>query len=135
MTLPYCCLPKYADSIDNQEFPTHAVLPGLLLRVDNIVRREKLYLRTITIKELANIVNTKIYILRHHVLNGYGFSHYSEFINSYRIEAVLHHFHTQGHPLSLLNIALDHGFSSLTTFNRTFKHFTGLSPRHYLGNL
>jgi AraC-like DNA-binding protein len=57
---------------------------------------------------------------------------FNDYINRYRIEAVKRAIQSGEHQQkSLLGIALDCGFNSKATFNRTFKKFTQASPSEY----
>ena len=61
---------------------------------------------------------------------------FHEFINEYRIRDVTRKMKDPANDhLTLLGIALDAGFNSKTTFNRTFKQITGLSPAEYKNDL
>lgn len=57
---------------------------------------------------------------------------FSDFINEYRIEAVIKRFEDPDYiNITLLGIAYDCGFNSKTTFNRVFKKTTGKTPLQY----
>ena len=53
----------------------------------------------------------------------------NEFINELRINDAIEKLKNTDNKI--LDIALDTGFDSLSTFNRAFKHFTGTTPREY----
>jgi ligand-binding sensor domain-containing protein/AraC-like DNA-binding protein len=58
---------------------------------------------------------------------------FNDFINQYRVEAVKKKFEDpRSRDYTLLAIAEECGFNSKTSFYRTFKKFTGLTPTEYL---
>ncbi len=86
----------------------------------------------LTIKVLANKVNTPEHQLREMINQHMGFRNFSEFLNSYRIVAAC----KQLEDLALirkpiLSIALELGYGSIATFNRAFKAKIGQTPKEY----
>lgn len=67
------------------------------------------------------------------VLNQHAGKSFNEFVNEYRIEEVKKKL-LQAYPgnLTITGIALECGFNSQATFQRTFKQFTGISPTEFL---
>lgn len=58
---------------------------------------------------------------------------FNEFINEYRIEAIREKMqHEQYRNQTIASLAYDCGFNSLSTFQRSFKSVTGVTPREYL---
>ncbi|MEM1390110.1 MAG: AraC family transcriptional regulator [Pseudomonadota bacterium] len=58
-----------------------------------------------------------------------GFRNFNALVNKYRIEAAKEALMSpDAHQTSILNIALDSGFSSIGPFNRAFKSQTGTTP-------
>ncbi|MFN4315854.1 MAG: helix-turn-helix domain-containing protein [Chitinophagaceae bacterium] len=63
---------------------------------------------------------------------GYN-QNFNDFINTYRCRSVIDKLKNGEHNLhTLLGIAMDAGFNSKSTFNRSFKRLTGQSPREYI---
>ncbi|RYU93556.1 helix-turn-helix domain-containing protein [Emticicia agri] len=67
------------------------------------------------------------------VINSFEQKHFYDYINELRIEefkeiALIE----DNQKYTLLSLAFDCGFNSKTTFNRTFKKSTGISPKEYL---
>ncbi|MDB4922076.1 ABC transporter permease [Mucilaginibacter sp.] len=74
--------------------------------------------------ELSRIINT-----------GLGKS-FNDFINEYRIREVTRKMQDPAYDrITLLGMALDAGFNSKSTFNRTFRQMTGKSPVEYKSRL
>ncbi|MEO0470134.1 MAG: helix-turn-helix domain-containing protein, partial [Bacteroidota bacterium] len=66
---------------------------------------------------------------------GFG-QNFNEFVNQYRIEAVKTQLQQGAQKqLSLLGVALECGFNSKATFNRTFKKLTQTTPSQYAASL
>lgn len=69
------------------------------------------------------------------VLNQHMGKSFNEFVNEYRIEEFKKMIQESGYRnLTIAGLALECGFNSQPTFQRTFKHFTGLSPRAYISH-
>lgn len=67
------------------------------------------------------------------VLNHHYHQSFNEFVNHYRIEAVKQRLREgKTRAYTLHGIALDCGFNSQATFQRTFKQMLGLTPSQYL---
>jgi len=64
------------------------------------------------------------------VLNQHEGKNFYQFVNDYRIKYVCEHLKRDNKP-KIIELALDAGFSSKSTFNAVFKQFTGLSPTQY----
>ena len=76
---------------------------------------------------------TLIAVARFHlseVLNRHANKNFYEFINHYRIDYVCERL-LEDPDRSVLDIALEAGFSSKSTFNAIFKQFTGQTPTQY----
>jgi putative ABC transport system permease protein len=70
--------------------------------------------------ELSRIINT-----------AFG-KNFNDFINEYRIREVTRKMQNRAYDrMTLLGIAMDAGFNSKSTFNRTFRQMTGKSPAEY----
>lgn len=68
------------------------------------------------------------------VLNQHEGKNFNQFINAYRIADVCERLKA-GASSNVLDIALEAGFSSKSTFNTMFKKFTGSTPTQYRKNL
>ncbi len=95
--------------------------------------KQKPYLESdLSITTLSEQVSIPTHRLRRIINQGMGFRNFSSFLAHYRItdiQAILadpHQARTQ-----ILTIALDHGFSSISTFNRVFKAETSQTASAY----
>ena len=69
------------------------------------------------------------------VLNQHLNKSFNEFVNEYRVECFKHKLlHPDMQNFTIAGIALDCGFSSQATFQRTFKQITGMSPSEFRNN-
>ncbi len=97
---------------------------------------KKPYLRDeLTLQNLAD----ELSLSTHHlsmILNIHFKQNFYNFINRYRIDDVKQKFtHPDYKDQNILSIAYSAGFNSKSTFNNTFKKFTGETPKEYRANL
>ncbi|GAB2905426.1 hypothetical protein GCM10027181_00450 [Rheinheimera gaetbuli] len=64
------------------------------------------------------------------VLNQHAGINFNHFINAYRVKEVCEKLHAP-EPVKMLDIAMQAGFSSKSTFNTIFKKFKGVTPTQY----
>jgi AraC-like DNA-binding protein len=102
-------------------------------RLKQAMETEKLYLDpALNLTNLAGMVGLPPKTISA-VLNQHLQKSFSEFINEYRVEEVKKRLREPAHQhLTISGIALDSGFNSQATFQRTFKQMTGVSPRQFL---
>jgi len=87
---------------------------------------------SITLKTLSRNLGINSSVLSQTINQGFG-KNFNEFINEYRIDEVKKRLNSSDHKTgTILDIALESGFNSKATFNRSFKKFTGVSPREYV---
>ncbi len=107
-----------------------AIRATLFDSVKNQVESGKLYLdNDLTLTRLSVLTG----VSKHHlseVLNRHAGKNFYEFINGYRVDFVRKRF-AENTDRSILDIALEAGFSSKSTFNAIFKQFTGQTPTQY----
>lgn len=90
--------------------------------------RERLYLDPdLTLSSLARALATNSSTLSKAINRGLG-TNFNSFVNQYRVEAVLRLLADPNEDRSLLELALACGFNSKTSFNRSFRAHTGLTP-------
>ena len=96
------------------------------------MRKEKPYLDPeLTLRDLARILGMNTTHLSQTINKGFG-KNFNDFINEYRIEMVKKKLLSgERSNATLLELAFESGFNSKATFNRSFKKFTGKSPREF----
>lgn len=101
-------------------------------RLDEYMSSEKPYLNnTLSLYELARQLNVSSHYLSH-ILNNRLHKNFYEFVNHHRIDEVKRRIASDHHAkYTILAIALDCGFNSKATFNRTFKNYTGYTPSQF----
>ena len=94
--------------------------------------REKPYLqRDLTIRDVADALSLPQHHLTQTINEGMGKNFYT-LVNSYRVDEVKKRIlDPQYAHLTVLAIAHDAGFNSKSTFNTTFKKYTGSTPSQY----
>jgi len=86
----------------------------------------------LTIRSLAEKLNTPEHQLRALINKGMGHRNFSGFLNQYRIDAVIDAMkQPQNARIPVLTLAMDVGFNSLAPFNRAFRNITGKTPTEY----
>jgi AraC-like DNA-binding protein len=117
--------------IDNElvkaEFKTQ------IAQLEQLIQSEKLYLNSeLTLPELAKKLQINVNQLSKIINEGIG-QNFNDYINQYRVEAVINQFQSGEHlKHTLLGIALDCGFNSKATFNRAFKKVKGTTPSDFI---
>jgi AraC-like DNA-binding protein len=111
-------------------------LGALKTKLDDLMETKKPYLNPdLSLPELAVMLQTNTHTLSK-MINEEGPSNYNDFINHYRIKEFKRRVENGEHKVkTIIGIALEVGFNSKTTFNRTFKKLNGSTPRDYLNTL
>jgi len=102
-------------------------------KLDELVREKEVFREPkLSISELASRLSVTQHRLRSLINESMGYSNFSAYVNSYRIEAVKAAMsNPESASLPVLSIAMDCGFTSLSTFNKTFKALEGVTPTDY----
>jgi len=97
-----------------------------------VMKKEKPFLNSkLTLQDLAERMHTNIHTLSRVINEGYQ-KNFFDFINEYRIEEFKKLFAREQYKnCTFLAVAMEAGFSSKTTFNRSFKKTTGKTPREF----
>lgn len=124
-----------AETIENsavKPLVSDGELERLKTILETLLTNEKLYLEPqLTLADLSRRAGLNSSTLSFVINQGFG-KNFNDFVNGYRVAAVIEKLETgAAKNLNLLNIALECGFNSKATFNRTFKKFTGVSPKEY----
>jgi len=86
----------------------------------------------LSIKQLANKLKIPEHQLRELINKHLGFRNFSDFLSSYRIPAACAQLEDSTFIRKpILTIALELGYGSIATFNRTFKAHKGMTPKEY----
>lgn len=84
----------------------------------------------LTIGQLAKQLELQEYRLRRIINAGMGYRNFNDFLNSYRIREASQRLRDETET-AVLNIALDVGFRSLSSFNKAFKDTQLMTPTAY----
>ena len=101
-------------------------------RLSKLMEEVRPYLdKDLTLDKLANILDLPVYHLSQIINDRFGKNFY-EFVNTYRVKEMEKLVRDpSNNNLTLLGIALNSGFSSKASFNRTFKRLTRSTPSKY----
>ncbi len=107
-------------------------LAPLKLKLDELMKTNKPYLDDqLSLNQLADQMGTTVHTLSKVINEGFEINFY-EFINQYRIEEFIR---LASDPANrhktYLRLAIEVGFNSKSTFNRSFKKIKGATPREY----
>lgn len=103
---------------------------NILSLVQEQVKNQSLYRNSeLTLTNLAERVGVSVHHLSE-TLNQQGGKNFNQFINEYRVAEVCQHLE-QKSDHKLIDLAVDAGFSSKSSFNATFKKITGKTPSVY----
>lgn len=102
-------------------------------RLMQLMNDEKAYLDpALSVPKLATLVGVPPHQLRALINNSLGYRNFTAFLASYRLADVKRALSDPDHARTpILTIALDAGFASFATFNRTFKMETGQTAGEY----
>nr|WP_243749591.1 helix-turn-helix transcriptional regulator [Pseudoteredinibacter isoporae] len=102
----------------------------VLETISELMENEKIYREMgLTIGQLAEKVDIQEYRLRRIINAGLGHRNFNDFLNRYRVrEACERLSNPAEQETAVLNIALDAGFRSLSSFNKAFKDSQNLTP-------
>lgn len=86
----------------------------------------------LSIESSAKRLAVSEYRLRGFINKTLGHTNFSTYINSYRIEHIKKVLaDSENDHLPILTIAMNHGFNSLSPFNRAFKQVEGITPTEF----
>lgn len=105
----------------------------VLKAIAELMGKDKIYREMgLTIGQLADKINIQEYRLRRIINAGLGHRNFNDFLNRYRIrEACERLAAPEDKDTAVLNIALDAGFRSLSSFNKAFKDSQNATPTAY----
>ena len=106
------------------------VRESIIRSLENHMHSDKPWLKIdLTLAQLAGSINVNPHHLSQIINSHFGKS-FACFINEYRVEAACQLLATNSNK-TVLEIALDSGFSSKSSFNTLFKKQTGFTPSEY----
>jgi AraC-like DNA-binding protein len=110
-------------------------LDELVQILNTVMENKKPFLQPdITLAQLAKMMEITPATLSKVINDGFDLN-FNDFVNSYRVKEIIRRLELNHHVnLTLLGIALESGFNSKATFNRSFKKQTGRSPKEFLDN-
>lgn len=120
------------ENIQKERF-NESELDSWKLKILKLMEDDKLYLQPeLNLSDIANRLKTNISVLSGVVNNAFG-KNFNDFVNEYRVKEFQERIVLpENKNITLLGIAFDCGFNSKATFNRSFKKFTGKSPKEFL---
>ncbi len=114
------------ESIDPRDKPLLAQLLKTM-EIDKAYREPGL-----TIRSLAETLNTPEHRLRSLINQGLGYRNFSAFLNNYRISALKVEFQDPSKSRTpILTLAMDVGYNSLAPFNKAFRELENMTPTAY----
>ena len=117
---------------------TEKKIERIYIELLNYMKKDKPFLEnSLTIKELADDMKIPLHHLSL-IINSKTKQNFHTFINSYRVEEaqrIIKENVNKGKDETLLNIAMNSGFNSKTSFNTFFKKSTGLTPSEFRDNI
>lgn len=99
--------------------------------IQRAVEQERFYANHgATLADLADTLNIPAYKLRAAINQGLGYRNFNQFLNHYRIREASERLRSED-ALPILTIALDVGFKSLSSFNKSFRDAHDCTPSEY----
>lgn len=101
-------------------------------RIIELMERKEPYLNSdFTIKDLAKDMNLPSYLVSH-IINSEFSQNFSDYINHFRIKRAKMLLADKAYAnFKISSVAYDSGFNSLSSFNLSFKKYTGMTPSRY----
>ena len=105
----------------------------LIDQIKKVIADEKLYRNSnLTVRMLAENLNSQEYLVRRAINNHMGYRNFSEFLNHYRIDETIELLVGTNEPIT--NIGFDVGYTSLSSFYKAFKALNNTTPKDYRAN-
>lgn len=119
-------VPKTKDNLGNKYLELNK-------RLDKEMRVDKAYLDPkLSMTSLAKRIGIPAYRLREIINTSLGHQNFSVYVNRFRVGAVKEAFaDPNDEDTSILTLALNNGFNSLSPFNRAFREIEGITPSEY----
>jgi AraC-like DNA-binding protein len=106
---------------------------AVLARLETVMQAERPYLDPeLTFAQFAAKVGVPEPALRRAINHRLGYGHFRNFLNGYRVEEAKRRLQDPAMAgTKILAVALDSGFSSLASFNRSFRQIAGCTPSEF----
>lgn len=130
-------LPKVAPAEAPKALPfPDAAAAQHLQQLEQLMEEEKVFTQSdLSLNTLARYLDIQPYQLSQ-LLNRSLQQSFFDYVNHYRIEEVKRQLRDpQSERFTILSLALDAGFNSKSSFNETFKKYTGMTPSAYRRSL
>lgn len=103
------------------------------VKVEKLMLKDKMYENPgLIISDLSTKLDTHSKKISQVVNQGFNMN-FNDFVNDYRIKAVIQKIKAgEHHHKTLLGVAFECGFNSKSTFNRAFKRHAAFSPKEYI---
>lgn len=105
---------------------------NLAKKITNLIERDELYKEMgLSVNEVADMIGTQTYLVSQAINSCLG-KNFFELINRYRVEeakALLRD--PSKNNLTIVGIGYESGFNSKTSFNTSFKKYTGMTPTEF----
>lgn len=122
------------EEVEEKKLPVNQKenIDALKISLASLMKKEKPYLNSkLTLQDLAEMLHVNIHTLSRVINEGYQ-KNFFDFINEYRIDEFKRLVNIDQYKnYTFLAVAMEVGFSSKTTFNRSFKKSTGKTPREF----
>jgi AraC-like DNA-binding protein len=90
----------------------------------------------LTITSLADAMQVREYLLRRFINQKLGYRNFNQFLNEFRVKKAIEILKDSGeNGAKISGIALDVGYTSLSSFNKAFKELHGVTPSVYRNRL
>jgi AraC-like DNA-binding protein len=111
-----------------------SISPRILNRIRELMIEQKLYRdSSLTIGVLADKVHASEHKVRYLINKEQGYRNFNQFLNQYRV-AEAKELLLKSVEMPIYDVALEIGYSSLSSFNKAFKEITGVTPTNYRNN-
>lgn len=104
----------------------------LTTKLQNAMEKEKLFLdSSLTLPELSEKLDSSLHEISRAINEGFQ-KNFRDFINQYRVQEFIKRADEEAiRKHTFLALAMEVGFNSKSSFNRSFRKITGKSPREY----
>ncbi|MCP5079108.1 MAG: helix-turn-helix transcriptional regulator [Psychromonas sp.] len=110
---------------------TSQQLKDIAKQLDALMQQGLFCQSRLSIEQVAKQINIPSHYVSQ-VINEFYQCNFFDYINSHRLEAIKIQLHDEKQQQkNILEIALENGFNSKSTFNTAFKKLTGLTPSQY----